>query len=102
MPSPQSSDVGQIFLGVGGETFENGGAVGAMNELNRAIEVFDQSGATFHPIAAVEIVDAIDVTDLGAMDMTTNQAINAVVVGDFDHGLFKIRNVFHGVFHALF
>ncbi len=59
--------------------------------------MFNQGSATFDPIAVVAIRNAVDLFDLGMMDMTTDDAINPAVFGEACHFLFIIRHELNGV-----
>ena len=76
-----------------------------VNEFDFAVEIFNQRGAAFHPVTAIEIFNAVDGFGFGAVDMAANDAVGFVaarhggervlVFGDvFDGGLglkFQIR-----------
>jgi hypothetical protein len=76
-----------------------------VNEFDFAVEIFNQRGAAFHPVAAVEIFHAVDGFGFSAVDVAADDAIGVVaarhggervlVFGDvFDGGLgleFQIR-----------
>ena len=67
-----------------------------------ALKIFDQRRATFHPISAVEILHSIDQLDLGAMNVTTDDAIQFFHPRHLRQGLFVIADMFHGAFGLLF
>ena len=50
-----------------------------VNQLNFAVEVFDQRGATLDPIAGIQIDNVTDYLDLSAMDMAANHSVNVVL-----------------------
>ena len=50
-----------------------------MYQPDIAFKILGQRRATFHPIAAVEILHAIDWLDLGAMDVTADDAGESAV-----------------------
>ena len=74
----------------GAQALEDGGAIGAVDEFNRAIEMLDQGSATLHPVATIEIVHPIDLCDLRAMDVPTDESIDLVMVRCFSNRLFKV------------
>ena len=52
-----------------------------MNDLEAAIEVFDQRRAAFHPVAIVQIVDAGDFPVVGCVDVPADHAIAVALAG---------------------
>lgn len=64
------------------------------DKLNVSVKVLDQSGATFHPIAAIKICDLAHHLHFGAMNMPTNHTLNVVFVSHVNHGFLVFCNVF--------
>jgi len=50
-----------------------------VNQSDFAVVIFDQRGATFHPVTTVQILNTINVLDLRAMNVTANDAIGLLV-----------------------
>ena len=73
-----------------------------MYQPDIAFKILGQRRATFHPIAAVEILHAIDWLDLGAMDVTADDAVELLHPGHLSERLFVIADMFHGAFGLLF
>ena len=60
-----------------------------INDLETAVEMLDKGGAAFHPVAVVEIVDAVDHPVVRGMDMAADHALAAARMGLADHGFLK-------------
>jgi hypothetical protein len=44
--------------------------------MDVAFEIFGQSGATLHPVAAVEVFEALDRPDFSSVDVAANDALD--------------------------
>ena len=64
-----------------GFAWDQSAQLGPGDDLEASIEVLDQCGATFHPIAVVAVSDTVDVFDLGVVNMPTNHAVGAALFG---------------------
>ena len=49
-----------------------------VDEFYFAIKIFNQRGATFHPVAAIQILDAADGFYFRAMNVAANDAVSSV------------------------
>ena len=50
-----------------------------VNEFDFAVEIFNQRGAAFHPVAAVQILHAVNHLHLGAMNVAADDAISFLI-----------------------
>ena len=48
------------------------------DDLETAVVVLDHRGAAFHPVAAIDVADAVIVVDDGVMDVTADDAVGGV------------------------
>ena len=67
-----------------------------VNEFDLAVKIFDQRRAAFDPVAAVEILDAIDHFHLGAVDVAADDAIGRLLAGHRGQRVLVFRDKFHG------
>ena len=44
--------------------------------MDVALEIFGQSGAAFHPVAAIKIFEALDRPDFSSVDVAANDALD--------------------------
>src|SRR5215470_10958288 len=56
-------------------------AAGPTDDLKAAVEVLDHGGAAFDPVAAIDVAAAGIIPDHRMMDMTANDAVDAVPFG---------------------
>ena len=68
----------------------------AVDDLEPAIVVLDERGERLHPVAIVAIKHAIDVTDLGVVDMPAHHAIGPAPPGLARHRHLEVADVAHG------
>ena len=66
-----------------------------VNEFDFAVEIFDQSRATFNPISAVQILHAVNHLHLGAVDVAANDAFGLVTARHGSQSVFVFGDVFH-------
>ena len=52
-----------------------------VNEFYLAVKIFNQRGATFHPVAAVQVFHTVNLLHLGPVNMSANHAISLMVAG---------------------
>ena len=52
-----------------------------MDEFDFAVKIFDQGGAAFHPVTAVEVLHAVNGLDLGPVDVAADHAIRLMAAG---------------------
>ena len=69
-----------------------------VDEFDIAVEIFNQGGAAFNPISAVQIFDAVNCFRFGAVDVPADHAIGLLVAR---HGG-KRALVFGDKFHRRF
>ena len=50
--------------------------LGPVHDAQPAVEILDQRRATLDPVAVVAVQDAVDVADLGMMNVTADNAID--------------------------
>jgi len=62
-------------------------------QVNVAFKIFGQSGATFHPVAAIKIFEALDRPDLSSVDVTANDTLDTRLACQSYHGLFILGDV---------
>ena len=67
-----------------------------MDEFDFAVKVFDQGGAAFHPVTAVEVLHPVNGLDLGPVDVAADHAIRPMAPGHGGEGLFIFGDKFHG------
>src|SRR6266568_206448 len=65
-------------------------------QLKVPLQILDQGSAVLHPIAAVQVEHAADLADFRPVDVAANDSINLTFASELDHGLFVVRDVFHG------
>ena len=67
-----------------------------VDEFDFAVEIFNQRGAAFHPVAAVQILDAVNHLHLGAVDVSADDAVSLVTARHRSECVLVFGNVFHG------
>ncbi len=67
-----------------------------VNEFDFSVEIFDQRGAAFHPIPAIQILDAVQRLHLGAVDVSANDAVRLVAARHGGEGFLVFGDIFHG------
>ena len=55
--------------------------VGPVEDFHPAVEMLDQRGAAFDPVAVVVICDAVDLAHFGGVDMPADHAVDAARAG---------------------
>jgi hypothetical protein len=68
-----------------------------LDDLQTAIVILDQPGAAFHPVAVVAVQHAVEVADLGVMDMAADHAIDAALARFLGYGLLVVADIFDRV-----
>jgi hypothetical protein len=66
-----------------------------MDEFDLAVEIFNQSRATFNPISTVQILHTVDHLHLGTMDVAADDAISLMVARHRGKRVFVFGDVFH-------
>ncbi len=66
---------------------------GPMHDRQSAVEILDQGGAAFHPVAVVAVEDAVDVADLGLVDVPAHHAIGAAAPGLRRHRVLELAHI---------
>ena len=69
-----------------------------MDEFDLALEIFNQSRATFNPIPAIQVVHTSDHFRLGPMDVAADDAISVLATRHGGKRIFIIRDKFDGGF----
>jgi len=67
-----------------------------MDEFDLAVKIFNQCGAAFHPVAAVQILHAINHLYLGAVDVAANDAVGLMAAGHRGERVLVFGDVFYG------
>jgi hypothetical protein len=69
-----------------------------VHDFHAAVAVLDDAGATVHPVAAVDIGNAIDLANGSGMDVAADHAIEVAVPDAAHHGLLEVAKspVDHG------
>ena len=67
-----------------------------MDEFDLAVKIFNQSRATFNPIAAVQILHPVDQLHLRAVDMAADDAIGLLAACHGGQGILVFGDIFHG------
>jgi hypothetical protein len=70
-------------------------------EVDGAIEVLDECGGAFDPVAGVEVIDLADLADDGPVDVAADDAGDVVLRGVADDGFLEFADEGDGVFDAL-
>ena len=73
-----------------------------LDEFDFAVEIFNQCRATFHPVAAVQILHLANHFHLGAVDVTTDDAVGLMVACHRDERVLVFGDVFDGGFRLGF
>ena len=67
-----------------------------VNEFDLAVEIFNQSGATFNPIPAVQVLHAVDHLHFGPVNVAANDAVGLLVARHRGERAFVFGHEFHG------
>ena len=67
-----------------------------VDEFDLAVEIFNQSRATFNPIPAVEVFDAINCFHFRAVDVAANDAVSRLFAGHRGQRVLVFSDEFHG------
>lgn len=62
-------------------------------QMNVSLKILGECGAAFHPVTAVQILDAVDRSDFGAVDVAANHPVHLGLPGDVHHALLKAGDV---------
>ena len=71
--------------------------LGPAHDAQAALEILDQRRAAFDPVAVVAVEDAVDVADLGVVDVAADHAIDAAPARLVGHGVLVVGDELHGV-----
>ena len=63
----------------------------------RPVEILDQRGAAFDPVAVVAVEDAVDVADLGLVDVAADHAVDAAPARLAGHRVLEVADELDGV-----
>ena len=69
-----------------------------VDEFNFAVKIFNQSRATFNPIAAIQILHAADGFYFRAMDVTADDAVGLMTARHRSECVFVFGDKFYGGF----
>lgn len=64
-----------------------------VEQFEGSVPVLDQGGAGLHPVAAVEVFEAVDASHLGAVDVAADDPIDAGGRGEPDHAFLELGHV---------
>jgi len=67
-----------------------------VDEFDLTVEIFNQRSAAFHPVAAVQIFDALNGLGLRPVDVTADDAMSLVAARHGGESVLVFRDVFHG------
>lgn len=73
-----------------------------MQDFKPAVEVLDQGGAAFDPVAVVAVEDAVDGAHFGGVDMAADDSVDFALSGLGDHRVLEMADVFDGVLDLVF
>ena len=85
--SATRSSCGHLFSLVGHMSRRSGGPV---QQLQSAIQVFDQRRVALHPVAIIAIQGPVDLPHLRAVDMPADHAVVPTAAGLCGHGHFDM------------
>ena len=71
------------------------------SRLRRPFEVFGERGAALDPVAVVAVKHAVDLRDLGAMDVAADGAVQPATPRFVRERALEVRDVFHRVLHLV-
>jgi hypothetical protein len=81
----QGNDSGSLKSRVWQSGSDSGGRdrqnLGPVDDFQPAVELFDNRRAAFHPIATIDVSQALLHPDDRVMDMAANNSINAMAAG---------------------
>ena len=66
-----------------------------VDEFNGAVEMFNQGRAAFDPVAGVHVDNLADALDLGAMNVTADDALHVVFARRLHDGVLEIADVLY-------
>ncbi len=66
-----------------------------LDEFDFAVEIFNQRRATFHPVAAVQVLHPANHFHLGAMDVTADDAVGLMVARHRGERVLVFSDIFH-------
>jgi len=66
-----------------------------VDEFNLAVEIFNQSGATFNPIPAVQILNALNGLGLRPVDVAADNTVRLMAARHRGERVLVFRDVFH-------
>ena len=72
-----------------------------MQDFETPVEMFDQRGAAFDPIAVVGVKNVANSADFGVVDMAADDAIESASAGHLGHRLLEIGDIADGVLHPV-
>src|SRR5580700_24231 len=73
--------------------------LGPIDDLEAAVEMLDQGGAAFHPVAVVAVKHPVELADLRVMNMAADDAVELAAAGLLGQRVGKGPDVLHGVLH---
>src|SRR5262249_52903697 len=71
------------------------------HQLHAAVEVLDDGRAAVHPVATVDVHDAVDALDGGRVDMPANHAVQPAVLYAAHDAFLEVRDEAHGGLHLV-
>ncbi|ABA51161.1 hypothetical protein BURPS1710b_1413 [Burkholderia pseudomallei 1710b] len=74
---------------------------GPVDDLQLALHRLDERGQALDPVAVVAVQHAVDVADLGLVDVAADDAVAAAAARFVGHHCFERRNEVHGVLHLV-
>jgi len=72
-----------------------------VEHFHRAIALFDEGSAAFHPVAIIIIDNLANLSDLCAVDVAANDSINTEIGGRACNGFLELTNILDGVLDLL-
>ena len=72
------------------------------DELIRSVQVLDDGGQRFDPVAGIQIMHAVNHAVGRRVDVAAHDALTAALAGEGGDALLKFRDVAHGGFYAGF
>lgn len=68
------------------------------DQFEFTVAVFHQRCAIFHPVATIHVEEVFDVADFRAVNMSANDAVDAMFAAALNQGALVVGNVFDGGF----
>jgi hypothetical protein len=62
-------------------------------QVDVALKILGKGGATLHPVAAIEVFEALNRSDFGAVDVTANDPLDTRLARQSHHGLLILGDV---------